>query len=64
MSPCIFFEAPAAYGIDFGVLATGKTALIEASEGYSRGACHIGSEACAEPMFTRWLQLLASVSPG
>jgi hypothetical protein len=31
-------EAPAAYGIDFGVLESGETALVEANDGYSLGA--------------------------
>src|SRR5207237_310217 len=31
-------EAPSAYGIDFGVLATGETALVEANDGFALGA--------------------------
>ena len=53
-------EAPAAYGIDFGVLASGETALVEANDGYSLGAYQIGSSAYARLIFARWQQLLAS----
>jgi hypothetical protein len=31
-------EAPSAYGIDFGVLSSGQTALVEANDGYALGA--------------------------
>ena len=51
---------PAAYGIDFGVLATGRTALIETNDGYSPGACAIGAKAYAGLLFTRWAQLLST----
>jgi hypothetical protein len=54
-------EAPAAYGIDFGVLASGETALIEANEGYSLGAYQISSEAYTNVVFARWRQLTASI---
>lgn len=52
-------EAPAAYGIDFGVLSTGKTALVEANDGYALGAYRISSAAYAELLFTRWRQLIS-----
>ena len=51
-------EAPAAYAIDFGVLASGETALVEANDGYALGAYQIGSAPYAELMFARWRQLL------
>jgi ATP-grasp domain, R2K clade family 2 len=51
-------EAPAAYGIDFGVLSSGKTALVEANDGYALGAYQISSAAYAELLFTRWRQLI------
>ena len=37
-------EAPAAYGIDFGVLETGETALVEANDGYALGAYTIHAQ--------------------
>jgi hypothetical protein len=53
-------EAPAAFGIDFGVLASGETALVEANDGYALGAYQISSTAYTQLMFVRWRQLLAS----
>jgi hypothetical protein len=53
-------EAPVAYGIDFGVLASGQTALVEANDGYALGAYKIGSAPYAELTFARWRQLLES----
>lgn len=50
--------APAAYGIDFGVLSTGETALVEANDGYALGAYQIDSAAYARLLYTRWSQLL------
>lgn len=51
--------APAAYGIDFGVLSTGETALIEANDGYALGAYQIGSTDYSKLLHVRWAQLLA-----
>jgi hypothetical protein len=56
--------APAAYGIDFGVLATGQTALVEANDGYALGAYEVDSESYAALLFTRWSQLLATATSG
>lgn len=53
-------QAPAAYGIDFGVLATGETALVEANDGYSLGAYKIAGEPYASVLMTRWAELLRS----
>ena len=53
-------HAPAAYGIDFGVLATGETALVEANDGYSLGAYGIAGEPYAGVLMTRWAELLRS----
>jgi hypothetical protein len=52
--------APAAYGIDFGVLDSGQTALVEANDGYALGAYQIDAAPYAKLMFTRWSELLAS----
>jgi hypothetical protein len=51
-------EAPSAYGIDFGVLKSGETALIEANDGYSLGAYRIEARPYTELLFTRWAELL------
>lgn len=53
--------APAAYGIDFGVLASGETALVEANDGFSLGAYQIESEPYTELLFTRWRELLSQI---
>jgi len=53
-------EAPAAYGIDFGVLASGETALVEANDGYSLGAYSIGAREYTDLLFARWRELLST----
>ncbi len=55
--------APAGYGIDFGILDSGQTALVEANDGYALGAYQVDSETYADLLFTRWSQLLESVPP-
>jgi len=52
-------EAPAAYGIDFGVLATGETALVECNDGYALGAYQIAAPLYAELLFERWRELVS-----
>jgi hypothetical protein len=52
--------APAAYGIDFGVLESGQTALVEANDGYALGAYQIDAAPYAKLLFSRWSELLAS----
>lgn len=51
--------APAAYGIDFGLLDSGETALIEANDGYSLGAYQIEAAPYTDLLFTRWRELVA-----
>jgi hypothetical protein len=53
-------RAPSAYGIDFGVLRTGETALVEANEGYALGAYQIAAEPYTDLLMRRWQELLAS----
>lgn len=50
--------APCAYAIDFGVLATGETALVEANDGYSLGAYDIDAEVYTDLLLMRWRELL------
>ena len=50
--------APIAYGIDFGVLANGSTALVEANDGYALGAYQIGAAAYTDLLLARWDELL------
>lgn len=51
-------SAPIAYGIDFGVLSTGETALIEMNDGYALGAYQIGAEDYTDLLFQRWAELM------
>jgi hypothetical protein len=55
-------EAPAAYGIDFGVLATGQTALVEANDGYALGAYKIAAGAYTDVLLTRWKELVSRIA--
>lgn len=50
-------DAPAGYGIDFGVLTDGKTVLVECNEGYSLGSYGINAVEYADLLEARWLQL-------
>lgn len=51
-------ERPAGYAIDFGVLADGRTALIEMNDGYSIGAYEdVPSETYFELLLVRWQQM-------
>lgn len=56
-------EAPAGYGIDFGVLEDGRTALVEANDGYALGAYDTAAEPYAELLLARWAQLMATRLP-
>lgn len=53
-------EAYAAYGIDFGVLTTGQTALIEMNDGFALGAYSIKASDYTDLIITRWEELLAT----
>ncbi|GAB4586698.1 ATP-grasp domain-containing protein [Nocardia sp. IFM 10818] len=50
--------APCAYGIDFGVLADGETALVEVNDGYALGAYGISADLYTELVMRRWSELL------
>jgi hypothetical protein len=51
-------RAPSAYGIDFGVLANGQTALVEANDGYALGAYAIDARPYTDLLMRRWRELL------
>ena len=53
-------RAPSAYGIDFGVLDTGETALVEANDGYALGAYDVAAGPYTDLLLTRWCELLGS----
>ena len=54
--------AIAACGLDFGVLDTGKTALVEANDGFALGAYNVAAEPYTEVLLARWAQLVAQHS--
>jgi len=51
-------DAPSAYGIDFGILKTGETALVEANDGFSLGAYGIAARPYTDLLVRRWQELL------
>lgn len=51
-------EAPSAYGIDFGVMDTGETALIEVNDGYSLGCYDLDGKDYADIIETRWNEII------
>jgi hypothetical protein len=52
---------PTAYAIDFGVLSTGETALIEMNDGFSIGAYdNVSPQIYLEMIEARWVQLVAT----
>ena len=53
-------RAPSAYGIDFGVLSNGETALVEANDGYALGAYAIDAQPYTDLVCRRWNELLAT----
>lgn len=55
-------NGPSAYAIDFGVLSTGETALIEMNDGFSVGAYDgVPADVYFDMMATRWMELTAMV---
>lgn len=53
-------NAKAAYGIDFGVLENGETALVELNDGYSLGSYGLDRSVYADLILTRWTELMSS----
>jgi hypothetical protein len=51
-------DAPAGFGIDFGVLTTGETALVEVNDGYSLGNYLFDDAAYADTLIARWEELV------
>jgi hypothetical protein len=51
-------EAPAGYGIDFGVLSTGQTALVEVNDGYSLGSYGLDDSLYTDLIVARWCQMV------
>lgn len=55
-------EAYAGFGIDFGVLSTGETALIEMNDGFALGAYDVSSNDYGEMVWNRWAEIVESKS--
>ncbi len=53
-------EAPAGYGIDFGVLTDGRTVLVEVNDGYALGSYGLNSTEYSELLEARWLELVGA----
>jgi hypothetical protein len=55
-------QAPAAYGLDLGVLATGETALVEVNDGWALGLYgrSLDSKDYLRLLATRWGQIVAT----
>lgn len=56
-------ESYAGYAIDFGVLSTGETALVEMNDGFSLGAYNIGPKVYMDLIIARWEELLSTKTP-
>lgn len=54
-------EAYAGYAIDFGVLHTGETALVELNDGFAVGAYRIGASDYTDMIVARWQELLEDI---
>ena len=53
-------NANSAYGIDFGVLAQGDTALIELNDGFSLGSYGLDRSVYADLILARWTELMST----
>jgi hypothetical protein len=51
-------ESYAGYAVDFGVLSSGETALIEMNDGFAIGAYQINSQDYTDLILSRWEELL------
>jgi hypothetical protein len=56
-------EAPAAYAIDFGVTADGRTLLVEVNDAYSLGHIGLRPVPYANMLEDRWVELVAEGFP-
>jgi len=53
---------PAGYALDFGVLADGRTALIEMNDGFALGAYGVSAKDYTDLIMARWQELLATIT--
>jgi hypothetical protein len=55
-------EAPAAYGIDFGVTTDGRTLLVEVNDAFALGCYGLGAVEYADMLEDRWQEVVAGKS--
>lgn len=53
-----YVDAPSAYVIDFGVLADGRTALVEVNDGFAFGCYGLNPYAHAHMLASRWREMV------
>lgn len=53
-------ERTAGYCLDFGVLDTGETALVEWNDGYSLGSYGLNNEIYTDLLITRWTEIVGN----
>lgn len=56
-------EGTHAYGIDFGILSTGETALVEWNDGYALGSYGLDQEIYTDLLLERWSEIMNKISP-
>lgn len=54
-------ESTRGYGIDFGILSTGETALIEWNDGYALGSYGLDKEIYTDLLLERWDEIIKSL---
>jgi hypothetical protein len=57
-------KMPVAYSIDVGVLADGRTALVECNDGFALGNYGVGARVYAEMHRDRWYQMVEEMREG
>ncbi len=53
-----YSDAPAGYGIDFGVTGDGRTLLVEVNDGYALGSYGLQHDLYAQLLAARWSELM------
>ncbi|MGH1519817.1 ATP-grasp domain-containing protein [Chryseobacterium sp. JK1] len=56
-------EKTQGYGIDFGILSTGETALVEWNDGYALGSYGLDKEIYTDLLLARWVEILNHMFP-
>lgn len=56
-------EGTHAYGIDFGILSTGETALVEWNDGYALGSYGLDQEIYTDLLLERWSEIMNKIFP-